>query len=256
MLVATRDLVSAVNRLRFAKPVSHIYNPLEYAAESHAEYVNKFAAQPKQVLFLGMNPGPFGMAQTGVPFGEVSIVRDWLGIERPVQKPAREHPARPVQGFACTRSEVSGTRLWGLFRERFGTAAKFFTRHYVANYCPLVFMSASGANITPDKLPAKERDALFLACDAHLSRVIEILRPAVIVGVGKFAEKRAQLVVDTLYANTTSNTGSKIKSRANSIAIKPPRVITILHPSPASPAANKDWAGTAAAQLLAAGVWK
>ena len=35
----------------------------------------------KRVVFLGMNPGPFGMAQVGVPFGEVAAVRDWLRID-------------------------------------------------------------------------------------------------------------------------------------------------------------------------------
>ena len=81
-----------------------------------------------------MNPGPFGMVQTGVPLGEIAAVRDWMGIEATVEKPATENPKRPIEGFACTRSEVSGRRLWGLFAERFGTAEAFFTDHFVANY--------------------------------------------------------------------------------------------------------------------------
>src|SRR6185436_4123303 len=110
-------------------------------------------------------PGPFGMSQTGVPFGEVAAVRDWMGLAGEVQKPAREHPRRPVEGLRCPKSEVSGRRLWGLFAEKFGKADDFFREHFVANYCPLVFMRGSGANLTPDKLPAREAAALYAACD-------------------------------------------------------------------------------------------
>src|SRR5689334_22585808 len=82
----------------FGPAVCCVYNPLEYAWPAHELYLEKYAAAPKQVLFLGMNPGPFGMAQTGIPFGEVAAVRDWLKIQTPVKKPAREHPKRPVEG--------------------------------------------------------------------------------------------------------------------------------------------------------------
>lgn len=60
-----RDLSS----LHFSSPVTHIYNPLSYAAEPHHCYVNLYANSPKKILFFGMNPGPFGMAQTGVGYG-------------------------------------------------------------------------------------------------------------------------------------------------------------------------------------------
>jgi single-strand selective monofunctional uracil DNA glycosylase len=33
-------------------------------------------------------------------------------------------------------------------------------------------------------------------------------------------------------------------------------VVRILHPSPASPAANRGWSAAATEQLIAAGVWK
>ena len=96
-----------------------------------------------------MNPGPFGMAQTGIPFGDVTMVRDFLGIDGAVGRPEREHPKRRVEGMACARSEVSGTRLWGWARDEFGTAEHFFGRFFVANYCPLVFMEASARNLDP-----------------------------------------------------------------------------------------------------------
>jgi single-strand selective monofunctional uracil DNA glycosylase len=229
---AAQALADEVDALRFAAPVSHVYDPLRYAAASHEAYVRRFAAGPKQIVLLGMNPGPFGMAQTGVPFGEVSLVRDWLGIEAPVGKPSPEHPKRPVEGFACTRSEVSGARLWGALRERHGTAERFFATRFVANFCPLVFMEQSGRNVTPDKLPPRERAPLQDACDRHLRAVIAALEPEWVIGVGRFARDQARRAL----------AGGEV------------RIGEILHPSPASPAANRGWAAQADAQLQALGL--
>jgi single-strand selective monofunctional uracil DNA glycosylase len=179
-----------------------------------------------------MNPGPFGMAQTGVPFGDVAQVRDWLGIEENVGRPPTEHPKRPVQGFACTRTEVSGTRLWGAVAEHFGRPERFFADRYVANYCPLVFIEATGRNRTPDKLPRGERAALFAACDTHLIRLVEIFQPQWVVGIGAFAEQRA----------------------VEALGDCDVRIGRILHPSPASPRANRGWAKCARSELEALGI--
>ena len=153
---SAKDLCRALERLHFGAPVTHVYNPLVYAWAAHREYLRRYGRGPKRVVFFGMNPGPFGMAQTGVPFGEIAAVRDWLRIDMPIDKPELEHPKRPVDGFACKRSEVSGKRLWGLFAERFGTPEAFFAEHFVANYCPLGFYETSGCNRTPDKIRACE----------------------------------------------------------------------------------------------------
>ena len=229
---AARSLSRAVDKLRFAEPVTHVYNPLRYAWSAHEAYLQRLNPKGVRVLFLGMNPGPWGMAQTGVPFGEVDAARDWIGIDAAVRKPKDEHPKRPIEGFDCKRSEVSGRRLWGLFREKFGTPKKFFAEHFVANYCPLVFMQESGKNHTPDKLPAAEREPLDAACDAHLATLIEATKPEWAVGVGKYAEKCLMRV-----------------------APESVEVTTVLHPSPASPAANRGWAEAAERQLVEAGVW-
>ena len=162
------DLVDAVRRgsrslgaLGFGAPVACTYNPLDYAWDVHRKWLERYGKGTKEVLFVGMNPGPFGMVQTGVPFGEVAAVRGWLDLGGRIRSPEHVHPKRPVEGFACTRSEVSGRRLWGWVRDRFGSAEAFSRRFFVANYCPLVFMEASGRNRTPDALPAREREALF-----------------------------------------------------------------------------------------------
>lgn len=235
LIAAARELSAQAGRLKFSAPVTHVYNPLEYAWAAHELYLRKYGGGPKRVIFLGMNPGPFGMAQTGVPFGEVAAVRDWLGISVKVNKPVSEHPKRPVTGFDCARSEVSGRRLWKLFAERFGSPEKFFAEHFVVNYCPLAFLSASGSNVTPDKLGKTERARVDAVCHEHFQRVIEILQPEWIVGVGAFARQRAELAAE----------GMQI------------RVGQILHPSPASPKANRqDWGKTATEELNALGVWK
>lgn len=228
----SRDLSKAVDRLRFDAPVTHVYNPLAYARAPHEAYLERYGQGKKEVVLLGMNPGPFGMAQTGVPFGDVSSVRDWLGIETPVKKPPVEHPARPVLGFACPRGEVSGQRLWGFARNSFGTPKRFFERFFVVNYCPLAFMEESGKNRTPDKLPKAEQAALFAACDRALQRIVQELEPAHVIGVGAFAEARAQRALDGL----------------------PVRIGTLLHPSPASPRANQGWERIAGEQLRANGI--
>jgi single-strand selective monofunctional uracil DNA glycosylase len=228
----SRALAERVARLRFAAPVCCVYNPLDYARAPHELYASRFGAAPKEVLLLGMNPGPFGMVQTGVPFGDVGMVRDWLGIRAPVGKPAQEHPKRPVLGFDCSRSEVSGTRLWGWARDRFGTPQRFFERFFVANYCPLAFMEESARNVTPDKLPAAEQQALCRVCDEALRETVHALRPRLVIGIGGFAERRARAALGG------ENVG----------------VGTILHPSPASPLANRGWAPAIERQLADMGV--
>lgn len=233
LLDAARELSESVARLKFPSPVAHIYNPLDYAWAAHELYIRRFASAPRRVIFLGMNPGPFGMMQTGVPFGEIAAVRDWMGITAPVTAPKRTHPRRPVEGFDCTRSEVSGRRLWGLFAQRFGKPENFFEEHFVVNYCPLAFLDEGGRNLTPDKFSAAAGARLMKACDEHLRRLVEVLQPEWLVGVGDFAEKRARAAIE----------GGDL------------RFGRILHPSPASPAANRGWAEAATRQMIEQEIW-
>jgi single-strand selective monofunctional uracil DNA glycosylase len=236
VLAAAKRLSREVDRLDFAPDVEWVYNPLHYAWPSHGEYLSRYLNSGCEVLFLGMNPGPWGMAQTGIPFGEVNAVRDWLRIDAPIARPKREHPKRPVQGMDCPRSEISGKRFWGLFKERFKTPEKFFKRHFVTNYCPLVFMESTARNLTPDKLPVELKQPLEVVCDRFLSQMITAVRPRWLVGVGSWAERCAQRVVrDQGYTDI--------------------RIGRLLHPSPASPAANRNWAEAATQQMKALGIW-
>ncbi|MDB5098423.1 MAG: single-stranded DNA-binding protein [Cyanobacteria bacterium RYN_339] len=233
LLGAARELSQALAPLRFGPPVTHVYDPLTYAGAMHAAFIARYGQGRKRTVFLGMNPGPWGMAQTGVPFGEVAAVRDWLQLDAPIGKPLGEHPKRPVDGLACTRAEVSGKRLWGAMAARFGTPEAFFQDHYVINYCPLLFLEASGKNRTPDQLPAAERRAIAAACDRHLRAAIAILQPEWVIGVGNFAEERARTAL--------ADVGVKFGR--------------IPHPSPASPAANKGWEPAATLAMNALGLW-
>lgn len=217
----TREVAEPIGALRFGEPVACVYHPLDYAWDVHRRYLERYGRGRKQVLFVGMNPGPFGMVQTGVPFGEVEAVRSWLQLQGTVLRPAHEHPRRPVLGFACPRHEVSGRRLWGWAARRFVTPERFFRRFFVHNYCPLAFVAASGANLTPDKFPGAATAELFRLCDRLLARTVQVLAPDWVLGVGAFAEERVR--------------------RALAGAARPVRVGRIPHPSPASPAANRGW---------------
>ncbi|MGY8752464.1 MAG: uracil-DNA glycosylase family protein [Phycisphaerales bacterium] len=230
LIAITRELSRGVDALSFSEPVSYVYNPLVYAWKSHRAFLNTYGNEKDRVLLIGMNPGPWGMVQTGVPFGEVDSVRDFLGINEKVSQPKRVHPKRPVLGFDCQRSEVSGRRVWEWAKERYGTADNFFEHFFVLNYCPLCFMEEGGKNRTPDKLHPDERDSVFAVCDVALRKFVKALEPSKIVGIGGFAKKRT---IKTLGRDD---------------------IETILHPSPASPMANRGWAPQIEKQFEAMGV--
>jgi single-strand selective monofunctional uracil DNA glycosylase len=215
----TDQLLENLAPLRFGPPVTYVYNPLRYARKSYDQYLRKYGRGHKQVVLLGMNPGPWGMVQTGVPFGDVVCVRKWLNIEAPVGKPEHEHPKRPVKGFDCEKREVSGRRLWGWAHRSFDTPENFFSRFFVANYCPLVFMESGGKNRTPDKLKKTEKEPLLQYCDQALRRLVECLQPQFVIGIGKFARCCAERALDRVACT----------------------IAEVTHPSPANPKANRGW---------------
>ena len=226
------DLSESLRPLEWGLPVSFIYDPTDYARVPLSEYFEKYGHSPKKVVLVGMNPGPWGMLQTGVPFGEVNFVRDWMAIDSPVKQPGKLHPKRPVDGFSCTRSEVSGRRLWGWARDRFGSAEEFFRDFFVVNYCPLAFFDEGGKNITPDKLRADDKARLFRLCDGATKRTVELLTPEWVIGIGKFAYDRSIAALD----------GMDVK------------VGRIAHPSPANPAANRGWVAIVERELGELGI--
>jgi single-strand selective monofunctional uracil DNA glycosylase len=236
----TKTLNSKIKNLKFTEPVTHVYNPLDYAEDLVEKYLTIYGEGSKEVFFLGMNPGPFGMAQTGIPFGEIDAVRDWLKLDGVVTKPKGEHPDRPIMGFDCHRSEVSGKRIWGLFQQQFKTPELFFSKHFVWNFCPLLFSEIHRnngkkvcRNLTPDKIKSAETVKLYKACDQALVDFIDVLSPKYLVGVGAFAET----CLKRIFPDRKKD------------------IYRMLHPSPASPIANRDFAGTAIKQMREFGIW-
>lgn len=203
--------------------VSFVYNPLEYAWEVHKNYLTKYGQLGAKTVLLGMNPGPWGMGQTGVAFGDIDKVKNYLNLSGSVTEPPTTHSKRPVYGLATTRNEVSGTRLWGIIEEIFGGACEAHSKLFVVNHCPLMMFDENGKNLTPDKLSGEAAAELMRVCDEHLAEVVQSLGAERVIGVGAYAEKQA-------------------KKALSGCAVE---VSRIPHPSPASPLANRnggaDW---------------
>ena len=232
LTTVTNTLAKQLQSLTFEAPVSFTYNPLVYARGPFDDYLNRYGQGKKKIVLVGMNPGPWGMAQTGIPFGEVQHVRDWMNIEGSVKVPANVHPKRPVLGFACQRSEVSGRRLWSWAQERYQRPEAFFKHFFVLNYCPLAFFDEAARNVTPDKLKKEDREKLFAPCDKALTDMLTIMKPAFVLGVGNFAAQRVQAACQSLKVTTGR----------------------ITHPSPANPKANRGWAPLIEQELEQQGV--
>ena len=179
-----------------------------------------------------MNPGPFGMAQSGVPFGATELAKNFLGISGNFRDPVGRHPKRPIEGLDFQRQEVSGTRLWGLLEEIWKDPITIHQNVFLVNHCPLLLLGKSGRNITPANISGPATRKLLKLCDKHLKVVVESLDISRIIGVGKYAEKRAEIAF--------SGTNIEISS--------------CWHPSPASPLANKndgaDWKANVTSVLL------
>ncbi|MBW3583827.1 MAG: single-stranded DNA-binding protein [Euryarchaeota archaeon] len=219
------DLVEAAAWLRDATaeldpgpPVAYTYHPLSYAWRPHKAYLERYGGK-KKALLVGMNPGPWGMGQNGVPFGERDLVRDWLGIgDETIERPSVMHEKRPVNGWDNTRSEQSGKRLWGYLKEHFGSADRALSDMLIVNHCPLLMFSADGKNITPDKLRKAAREELLSVCDEGLRRSAKAASAELLIGIGAYA-------------------GDRCADIAASMGLAADR---IPHPSPASPLANID----------------
>lgn len=216
---AARWLRDATYGLQPKGPVAVTYHPLTYAWAPHKAYLERYGEGRKKALLIGMNPGPWGMGQNGIPFGERVFAGEWLGLEGiPVGKPEVEHPKRPVLGWANKRSEESGKRLWGFLRDTYGAPEKALKDLLVVNHCPLLMFGETGTNITPDKLLKADREQVAMICDEGLLRMIDAFEPQTLIGVGKYAEGCCTRIAEERDIEVTH----------------------ILHPSPASPLANRE----------------
>ena len=226
---------SSLKKIESMTPVCHATNPLDYAWAHHEQYIRKWGGFGADTLLLGMNPGPWGMAQSGVPFGSTQMAREKLEIvAHELDTPPNAHPKRPIVGLSLARQEVSGQRLWSLLFNHYGTGEKVFSNVFVLNHCPLLLLGETGKNLTPDNLPASVMKPILEACDEHLLKVVDVMRIRRIIGVGKYAEKRARLAFKAQEnGNAMTRSGEEIT------------ITSCWHPSPASPLANRnegaDW---------------
>ena len=226
----SEDCNRGINRIMKHKSVAHVTNPLDYAWAYHEQFIDQWSEFGATTLLLGMNPGPYGMAQTGVPFGATAMARDILQIkERDVRTPPGAHPKRPIEGLSMERQEVSGTRFWSMLSEHYGSTEAIFSNIYVVNHCPLLILGETGRNVTPVDLPKATIESVLKACDKHLKSVVDIMAIESVVGVGNYAKKRAQSVLSDVHIDS------------------------MWHPSPASPLANRnggaDWRANAISKI-------
>ena len=226
----SEDCNRGINRIMKHKSVAHVTNPLDYAWAYHEQFIDQWSEFGATTLLLGMNPGPYGMAQTGVPFGATAMARDILQIkERDVRTPPRAHPKRPIEGLSMERQEVSGTRFWSMLSDHYGSTEAIFSNIYVVNHCPLLILGETGRNVTPVDLPKATIEPVLKACDKHLKSVVDIMAIESVVGVGNYAKKRAQSVLNDVHIDS------------------------MWHPSPASPLANRnggaDWRANAISKI-------
>jgi single-strand selective monofunctional uracil DNA glycosylase len=89
----------------------------------------------------------------------------------------------------------------------------------------------TGRNATPDELPAEALQPVTEVCDRLLRDLVRILGVRQVIGVGGFAETQARRALEGLDV----------------------RHGRILHPSPASPAANRGWDSQAERELRTLG---
>jgi len=226
----SEDCDRGINRILKHKLVAHVTNPLDYAWAYHEQFIDKWSVFGATTLLLGMNPGPYGMAQTGVPFGATAMAREILQIEeRDVRTPPGAHQKRPIEGLSMERQEVSGTRFWSMLSDHYGSTEAIFSNIYVVNHCPLLILGETGRNVTPVDLPKTTIEPVLKACDKHLKSVVDIMAIDSVIGVGNYAKKRAQAVLEEVHIDS------------------------MWHPSPASPLANRnggaDWKANAISKI-------
>ena len=209
--------------IKESSKIEYAYNPLDYAWNPHSEYIRRHGGMGAKILIVGMNPG-HGMGNTGIPFGCPKMVREILEITGfDVGSPTITHPKRPIIGLEHPKPEVSGTRIWGTLSQIYGPRNAAASEVFIVNHCPLWMFNEKGTNITPDKLRGSTADTLRNVCDEHLREVADILDSNVVIGVGRYAQRRVEAIFQD----------SKIEVR------------NVPHPSPANPFANRnggaDW---------------
>lgn len=305
LIAITAELRDKLDRLPEPAGVE-VYNPLSYAWQLHQRYLRRFvtqgpqteppfevggmgpsvSTQQRRVLFIGMNPGPFGMMQTGCPFGDKVSARQLGGLPGvPLSDRHTESldlsklttlKARRTQGFGIKQRETSGQRFWEGMTELWPLTSIGRAR-VTAGGAPIVLFDEE-----PDRRAAMSTDPIeVMLCDcfvmnysplcfidsatgknvipeklsAEYQRIMgEICDPylaSVILDMGielVFAIGRyPQRLVNKIVADLKASPTVAAQCRVD-------RVEYLAHPSPSSPAANAGWLDLARDALVKGGV--
>ncbi|XP_073819638.1 uncharacterized protein isoform X2 [Musca autumnalis] len=168
----------------------HTYNPVVHAAEIHCNYLQKYLDSPKRILFVGMNPGRYGALQTGIPFGNITTVKIGMGLKGRITPTPGQRGKIRIRGLEAPEVEhdSSSTRFWRLISELFDGAENYldllFEKCFVHNFCPLVFIDSDGLNVSLPYIEPNPR--LFAECRKTLGKQITLLKPDLIICIGKF----------------------------------------------------------------------
>jgi Uracil DNA glycosylase superfamily. len=228
----TREFCLATEELFPFKEEMISVNVFSYAIDPFLEYLEKAERGSVRTLYLGMNPGPYGMYRTGIPFCDFVTKREFLKITASVDETFIDVDAVRGEKPDEKRREVSGMRLWGLFESVYHSPERFFSSSLVLSYSPLIFFRSEGrrANIALSDVKSLDRKRIEKVSDEFLKRYIKELKCDTLVGIGDYAHR----------ALVRCSDGE--------------RLLKIAHPSPANPAANGDWAGRTYCYLKSEGV--
>jgi len=176
-----------------------VINPLEYLWLQYGYYTSCYHNQYPRAMIIGMNPGPKGMSQTGIPFGSPNIIPSILPNKslfneiRDNEGSPVSSPHRRITGPSNTTVEVSGNRLWSALIKRYGDFKSITSEIFVDNICPLLFLCGKNGskNLTPDKLtPSPAKIILIRLCTERLQKIYQCLgEPSNIVALGRWSHK-------------------------------------------------------------------
>ena len=212
-----KSLNIELDELKFFPPCFYVYNPLSYCFESFKIYFEYLNTEEEINLFFGINPGPFGMAQTGIPFGDKETVKNYLKIEPKIDidKIPKQHPKKQILGLEVKRVEKSGRIFWGVIKEFYPEKYDFFKSNFVLNFCPLCFLDEQGRNITPKVLRKEDQIALYKILEIFMLKLFKLIKIKKLIAIGD----------ETFSYLNALNTKLKIQTIIHPAAYKSPEFI-------------------------------
>jgi len=207
---------------RFAKEARgaglQVWNPALYALDIYQEYLTKFPPEPGAILALGLNPGPYGMAQTGIPFTDCRTASGALGMEMTIPGKAPDDlisRLKKANGKWRGTYERSSLGMYRFLILAWGDIKTAYRNWFVGNPCPLLFLDPERWNVTP--------------ADPRLRRMKEVgeLRQRAVIGFSEILNPRGIVCF-----------GKDVAKAVGEVAIRqvgPDRVVFYEHPARAVP---------------------